>query len=488
MENNEKYIVKNIKGYREDIDLNDLWAEVSPNIPKRKKRRKIGFWIFGGFILGIMTISISWMTNTSTNPADLNLSNSEELKINQSEYLINKDIITSADNEPSLSGNSEIQNDVTISNFIDEVEINDVNIDFGEVVDKANKKNNTVKLIKPNQPIQLKNQAKSTSKIDGFNDGSIRLNITLPILRSGEKNVENMLSPYNIDNKKQEIRREIELSTRPLVILYGKIKSLDIKRNLRIPEIDIKMQKIEKPIAKINRWNVYFVGGGALVNRKLNTRSIELKPELDRRTAVTNVLGSWEVEAGVGFRISPKIKIMAGLNYTQIHEKANFESDYLVGFDVAANILIHKQDGSVEMETESSFDQRIRHTQEVRYNQLRLLQIPVRVTYELLSMDRFKVNIGGLTAYSVQQKYKGYTSISASEESYDLGLDRENKFRTKGSVSYGLFLEGITHISKMVDLSFHIGYKQTRKINTEIYLIDQQYNSLSFTSGLSRRF
>ena len=179
---------------------------------------------------------------------------------------------------------------------------------------------------------------------------------------------------------------------------------------------------------------------------------------------------------------------MTGLNYTQIHEKASFELEYLVDFEIETNSLILRQDGTIEDENGVNTAQGIRHIKETRYNRLRMLSIPVRITYKVLSFDNLSIEMGAMASYSISQSYIGYTSLSGSADSYNLTLDKENKFRTNGAVSYGLNIAGSTHLSNLLDLTFSIGYQKTKNINNEIYLIDQQYNSLSLTGGLYRRF
>ena len=63
MENNEKYIARQLRNHREDLDLDGLWSDVSPHIPKEKKRRRLGFWVFDGLLAVMFMTSIIMISN-----------------------------------------------------------------------------------------------------------------------------------------------------------------------------------------------------------------------------------------------------------------------------------------------------------------------------------------------------------------------------------------------------------------------------------------
>ena len=61
MDGNEKYIVESLKNHHEEIDMDGLWADVAPQIPREKKEKENGFldfWVIddcndvGGYWLG----------------------------------------------------------------------------------------------------------------------------------------------------------------------------------------------------------------------------------------------------------------------------------------------------------------------------------------------------------------------------------------------------------------------------------------------------
>lgn len=483
MESNEKYIVENIRNHREEIDLDGLWADVSPQIPKKKQRRRFGFWIFGG--LAVLTLlGISLAMYFPSEMVKSKMSTEGSMQESQSIVATNIDRITNENNS------------VKESKFI---ESDRKNNSSNALSNEGKLRENTSRSILQKQAIQandnfvrssntLKN--KKTNNIPPFyskdeSNGQDNSKSSFAVALNEEENdLKNIDSDEDTQSVDEYIKQVILAETATLT--RKELKPLSFDRIT--PEMDLEVSIIDNRLLQVNQWSAYVLSGGGIASRKLSTKEIELIPEIERRDAVVDVMGSWELEAGIGFRLSPKLKIMTGLSYTQIHEKASFASEYLIESETQSVNSIYWQDGTVENKTSSTTSQGTRRTTEIRYNQLSLLQIPLKASYEFLTIKRFKLNIGAFAAYTINQKYAGVTSFSASSSSYDLNLDQENKFRTSSSISYGLFLEGTTHLSRMLDLSFGLGCRQTNKINTEIYLIDQQYNSLSFTGGISRRF
>ncbi len=486
MDGNEKYIVESLRNHHEEIDMDGLWADVAPQIPTEKKRRKMGFWIFGSLIIALMLAGIGWVKIAPNDMDQDKLAASQEFNIDQKSNL--------NDNSKNQLQNQEVIDKSTLkpgkiaTTLASDEDVN--NIDNQKISIQTKTDNHTIQPItdqlhiqpkKDNQALQ-ENANTTESKIITDTKYPGILNSTYLNSRIGNSQAE---TEENYLDKSNIVKRTILNQTPQLDNYLSPLQSDEVPI---FHDMQIVIPKIKHASLSSNRWSIYVLGGGALVNRDLSTKSKELRSELVRREAVVDVLGAWEVEAGIGLRLSPRLRLSTGLNYTQIHEKAVFESDYLVDYEAQTNNVIHREDGSVENKAGKSVGQGIRHTEEIRFNQLRMVQIPVRMTYNVLNIDNYKVNIGALASYTIQQQYDGFSSMSASQESYDLRLDEEDKFRSSGSVGFGLFLEGSTHLTKMLDLTFGIGYKQTKRINSEIYLIDQQYNSVFLTSGISRRF
>jgi len=477
MENNENYIVENIRSHREEIDLDGLWAEVAPQIPKEKKRRRLGHWIIPGLTLVILLVGFAWVLDVSNQKVDSKLLTVEEIANEQNSQAIGseKEIL---EIELTTPKESRLAKNLTlIKNTKSEIS----NSKPSENV-KSTPKNKHIQKALFLESENNEDRQKSTTIFNGKDDFQKNIISSTSTIFKKQESVENDKFQNSSVNQLENNRTSIDI----IDLEDQELQALKYRRNLPRFVMAIPIIKIENP--KINRWSAYLIGGAAMVNRRLDIRIIELQAERDRRSAVIDVLGSWEVEGGLGFRITSKLKLMTGFNYTQIHERAEFDTDYLINYEIEKQNLIHFQDGTVTNESGSTDEDGIRHTQEIRYNQLSLFQIPLKVSYQFLKIDKVKINIGAFASYSFKQRYAGHTSLSASSESYNLDLDKENKFRKSGAISYGLYLEGSTHLTSMTDLSISLGYRTTNRINREIYLIDQQYNSLSFTSGFHRRF
>lgn len=478
MENNEKYIIDQIQGHREDVDIEALWADVSPHIPKEKKKRRVGFWIFGMAVLialftfsGILfdgDVESEKLTITDGKVANQDINNNESIskeiatneKVEKVEKLVHSDLQNKRNGEISAqvldakspSNNKSTTYKVHSNSFADENK-ND-----------PNALNSVVKIVSTNEtePGQTTEQIvnseivnKNTQLLEFIESSNVRANTSNELLAIS-------ILPIPMQN-----------------LLFRELDGIEFNHT---PLVRVNMQR------HLNRYSAYFLTGASFVQRSLTTNSIEFQPERDRRNSIVDVLGSWEVEGGFGMRLSQKLRLSVGLGYTQIHERARFESDYLVDIEAGSNNTVFRQDGSVLNIDGTYAGQGIEHSEETRFNEFKMVRIPIRLSYELMDLDKLELRLGVLGAFGISQGYSGFTSLSATSERYDLDLDLENKFRTSGTISYGLNIEGVTHLSKMLDLTFGIGYQKTQKINNEIYLIDQQYNSLSFTSGLYRRF
>lgn len=481
MDNNERYITGKIKDHREDVDLDGLWAGVSPHIPKKKQKRRGVFWLLGLCML-IAFFIFSWMSSSEND--------TESGKWAQRTIQNDRDEIASR-GEENRTVTMELNAEESSRNETLSV----------EPVDKADEVSKEVAVHAPvtNQRRKAISNYTSSfeSKLQKKNGKDTGLMVSNSIQKKSrangeEVNVNSMedTSQEIVDNALLEGPRE--KGNARLMYSLQSLKLLSMAPEYGGEEVAIDLPEIIRPSfaskAINGKWTIYVRGGAALGQRLLTSRTVELGLERDRRNEIASMLGAWSIEGGFGLKLRPKLTLQTGISYQQIHEKTEFETDYLVDYETMANNVIHKQDGSMDTEPQAQKGQGIRHTEEVRYNQLRTLRIPLRLQYEIVDLDGIKIDVGGMFAYSLNQDYVGFTSLSATSERYDLGLDPEGKFRSKGALAYGLSLMGRIHLSRMIDFSFGFEYQRATKINSEIYLIDQQYNLFSITSGFSRRF
>ncbi|MEM9548923.1 MAG: hypothetical protein AAGA77_23255 [Bacteroidota bacterium] len=477
MDKGEKYITQHLKDHREQVDMDGLWEGVAPHIPKAKRKRRIGYWMLGGVMLGIMISGVVIMTGL----ADSSAFSPTKLADFQKEDSVSKSISKKVGNLKEESDeNGKNLHTITPqkSNEKDQYKKGKrENFKFTSI-ESETKKNTFFNATSEDKKIKPNNKAKVTNS-----SPNVSPNIVLAptIHKSDNKNSNH----ENLNYDKTPIQERSELDELPLLAAKYSILNFESK-STEFNDVQVKVESKTAP--SLNRWSVYLLGGGAVVNRTLHSRSIELVDERNRRASIANVLGAWQVEGGLGFRWSPKLTLLTGLNYTQVHEKAQFETEYQVDYEDVINTSIHRQDGSVENNSTTVTEQGIRSTDEIRYNQFRMLQIPIRMTYEIFQLEKIKLRIGAMTSFGIQQSYVGFTSFSGFQPSYDLSFDQDKKFKTRGTLTYGLFLEGATHLSRMTDFTFGLGVNRTSTMNTEIYLIDQQYTILSISTGLSRRF
>ena len=485
MENNEKYIIKNLKHHSEEIDLDGLWDEVSLHIPKEKKQRRFGFWIIGGVIIGLLSLGLYWMNTQEPNHDDIHQSLISVSSDEKSNTEFDKAELVS--NKLKLEKNSEVKE---VQDPIEEYSSNPTQT-LAQQPSIINQEKSV------GLPNVIQENPSDQNSYENINDDNSNLKSNSSSNATElYSSIPNTISRVN-EQKNKEIENEnpsVEKRSIKSPLLHIPFltnqnqQPLSHKRDMASINSNVGIHIQKQSNILINRWSFYINGGGGYANRNLSTSTIELQPEANRRNTIVDVLGSWKVDGGLEFRVMPKWRLSLGLGYLQIHEKATFETDYLIPIDVEKEHTVYYQDGSVENNLEQGNGEGIRHTEEIRFNQLKMLRIPVRISYQLLNWNSSKIHLGASAAYTIRQNYDGFTSLSPSQERYDLDLDLDNRFRTNGSMSYGIFMEGTTHLTSAVDLTFSLGYQKIKNINTELYLIDQEYNSLSLTSGLRHRF
>ena len=473
MENKDKYIVDKIRNHREEVDMNALWDHVSPHIPKPKKKRRIAFWIFGGALLFVL--SGLFLLDSFSQPIENTRENGNEyaskIEVGAFSSEIGKSGQTVSNNPSGESNSTQIE-----TREEKEIKNQTLNTEAFKI------DNNTTNTTLENNESSYDNQSAVGNILTNANEETDIKDAPITQIGLVEKNDEDLLNDKVEDIVISQVDREI-------TSLDKLISDLNFIEHEGLDEIalDKKVDVLKVGITENRIWDAYFLSGGSVANLVLNAGSADVVQEAERLESITEVLGSWHVEAGVGLKIFPRVKLSFGLGYIQIHEKASFETEYLVNNVIETNSEIHRQDGSIENDFSSEIVSGTRYTNEQRFNQLRILSIPVRLAYRLLNVDIFQVDVEGSSALAIHQSYDGFTSFSGNTASYDLGLDADSRFRTGGAIKYGIGLKGAMHLNRRTDLNLRIGFEKLRNITTEAYLIDQQYTLYTLSCGVSHR-
>ena len=473
MENKDKYIVDRIRNYREEVDMNALWDQVSPHIPKPKKKRRIAFWIFGGAVLFVL--SGLFLLNVHTQNTDNRIfdgneyaSNSKDSSISPKEEKIG---LLSSDSPKEAAQPFQIQTNPDKNIKGENLKPELIKDDKIEVITSFNLSES----INNNQP-SIVNELRDVKQEKNHKD-ALLTQIGYPDQEDGAF----------IQNRNED---EMPTRTTREVVSLDKLSSdltFIIQRDLGELRLDKQVDVLKGTKANFRIWDFYFMSGGSLVNQTLKALSADITAEAERIESITEVMGSWQLEAGIGFKISPKIKLSFGLGYLQIHEKASFETEYLVDNVIETNNFINRQDGTVENDFSTKIVSGTRYTNEQRFNELKIISIPIRLSYRLLNIDVFQIDVEGASSLAFHQSYEGFTSFSGSTSSYDLNLDEESRFRTRGALKLGLGLKGAMHLNRRTDLNLRIGIEQLRNITTTEYLIDQKYTFYTLSCGISHR-
>ena len=474
MKGKEKYIIDQISSHNESVNTDELWADIAGHIPQPKKKKRGAIWLMAG--LPILLVGLWFMSTDSwvSNEAE------KENVILGSSPILNESIANnrSSESDEPLELNSNIKSEVQAK--LSKLEKNK----SSEIITTTTLSNSE------SSTAEVKKHKEINTSAQSNNTNVARVNSE--IVYSGAELVY-VLSPTPMESSKDwKEDKNKQLTERKLKIYVAELEALGINKVQYESGLELEpLQPVVIEIAnkhRANRWSIYGNVGAGLVGRTLNALSSELEPELNRRESIENVQGHWSIDLGIGYRITPRITMISGLRYEQIHEEARFRTEFIGATEVDKIIDVHRQDGSITQSSLTETSEALFKTNEIRKNSLRFLQVPIGMRYQLLDLNGYKLSLNGEVAFNIIQNYSGYTSFNENEASYSLRNDTQNRFFGQRTLSYGLGIGVSKFISSNVDGVLGVSYRKTTEVNSKSYLIDQSYNLLSFRLGVQRRF
>lgn len=487
MENKEKYIIDSVKSHREEVDIDSLWASLDGKIPQPQKRKRGVFWwanlngetlksfkvgkllllCLVGLLIGYWTINIDAPLSKArkTNSAlktDKNDIKSESAPIVKAEVANKLNRIT----------NKQIQNEDVIANRYNKDVIK-------EAIKESRSNNIRVEKKYSYQSINDNTQTIKNKIIESDYSGNQNPKVEIPKVST--------LPKYNTVAKEKtnysDQRSNVDIK-------FLKHKALDFSRFhsstlLNTPSLSVS--NIKYPVhQKRPKFEVFVLGSTSLISRSLDAKDVEQNPEVLYRDRVEKAKVGWSTTVGLSYQLTSDFRVSTGLEYEQYHEQAKFEATYIVdGGGQELSSTTYFQDGSSSINSSQALVER--KTNEVRNNNIRFLNIPFSLDYRLYSFGAIDFNVSGHFAYSIYQGAKGYTSYMSNQSSYDLSLDKDGRYARFGAMKYGLGFNLQNQFSKNVVGVLGIRYTQTGGINSEQYMINQKYNSITFSIGLHHK-
>ncbi|MEE9437618.1 MAG: hypothetical protein V3V14_01380 [Saprospiraceae bacterium] len=493
MNNKEKHIINTIRSHREDIDLDSLWNNIANDIPKQEKRKdKFVWWFFGLFIM-VSIATIFYYSNANRNtdaPSNKNIvvhqNNDNNTFLTQDSPKVLQDRINEI---ASVNNNNNTTNDTPSHQSTDNYKKSEINNFTGQspINSLSNTPINNIKFDTRNDKIT------SDTKSNNSKDYSLVTVMSEQVNYSRKNSIE-IATTYEqvIDDKpttggklketKIIIREDIIIKT--LIPLTFDLLVANNKTHLKTPNIKLyRKNNLSTP-----HWALEINLGGSLINRNLSSTP-EFKSEKMRRSQIESVKGGFQLNTGVKYSVNKKFDVFLGLQLVNIIEKSQFSTSYIITTEEEVTTsTTYLQNGNIIEEKSNITLNNIRNTSEIRANKLTLVSIPIEIRYRIIQNENYKVIIGLNTAYSIYQKYNGHTSTSFNMPAYNITNDNSNKFKNKGAITYGIGATIEKPLSKLLNARFGLNISTTNGINNENYLIDQQYNSLTFITGISRKF
>lgn len=479
MENKEKYIIDQINNYRETVDTDDLWANVVGAIPQKEEKKRRGLiWFWGGlFLFSLISLFGYMLIDKSEGIRNFNGLQKNEKTIEES--------------SPSIVNltNPEDSNDIVNEKLEKELK------------QKSETEINAISRAKTETKEKNENQVLTSKSF--LYDGAAKefsqsvrntVNEIGEDLIDGSYSVVNELD-YNTKGlfigTKQDSNTKVIIDRNENVLYLSPLgfSKLDYRRNLILNKAEFsKVDLLTEQSMKVNKWSLIINTGASFITRNLTSTDTESIDQRNRRDQIENVIGGWDVTAGLSYRLSPALSIASGLTFGQIHERSTYNTSYLIeseGQQITS--IIHTQDGSVNSISENVTSYTNRESNEIRNNTLKYYSIPVILKYRLIENDKYRLSLNGTVAYSFSQRYTGFTSLDENQPAYDLALDMKNDFDRSGAISYGLGLDVSRRLSNVWDMNIGVGASRMQGISSTTNFIEQKYNLYTLKFGVSRK-
>jgi hypothetical protein len=479
MENKEKYIIDQINNHRETVDTDDLWANLADSIPQKKEKKRRGvIWFWGGlFFFSIISLFGYMLIAKSEEATTLNGLNNDEIFVEK----IMQPLSLTKHEESNGTAIGELKQDELISS----------QKETPSTIKKNKNEKDWDQALLDNNTLQNKILDEPITPFDNTDqENKSKINEDEFLVANGENDSNNSDESKIKSKKDLEAKAGINRIENIAELSPLELNKLNYRRKIfQLSGMDIRnVDLTTEQSMKVNKWSVFLNSGASFITRSLATSDPESIDQQDRRDQIEKVIGGWDMSAGVSYIFTPSISIASGFMFGQIHERSTYTTSFLIeSEEEQITSIIHTQDGAVNSVTENAKSYTQRETNEIRNNSFRYFSIPLTLKYRLIENEKYRLSLSGTLAYSLSQRYSGFTSLDVNQPAYNLALDINSDFNRSGAMTYGLGLNVCRRLSPNWNMDFSISTRRLRGINSEINPIDQKYNLNTLTFGVSRK-
>ncbi len=296
MENSEKHIVNTIKSHREEIDANELWANINPHIPKQKKQRRIaGWWTTGILLLIGMWMISAWMIDGSSR----NIASASSISLLQK----NEGHQNTIANLSKIIADSRIEN-IQTRNLKRQKSIESKMVEniTNNIKTNYNNKLSNKKLTKEKEIENFISIVSSNRKNYNLQRPSVSI---VPYFVTPPQKQKEQLSKIDCAPERNTIQKQNRQAIQMTTIGNKYTYPIEnIKSEIETPKVVVPKKIVILKKQPMQRWSIFVSGGVSLLERHLKVHRSELEAERDRRQNIESVLGGWELLIGLGYNVS----------------------------------------------------------------------------------------------------------------------------------------------------------------------------------------
>jgi len=475
----ENIIQRKYDAQQDELNLDALWANVAPEIPKEKSNHKFIFWFIGiSAIVAILGLSGLYFFNDNSR-ASLTIGESSIVKSN-----INSEPVTKKD----LTRNELNQN------------ASEENVDLKNVQQDFNALSQQQTLATQEDVQRLKETISSMQQVIKSQNAAVKQLVSTLNAQSNNQHWDvtrstqsNLTIVENNDSKIEENDKLVRTTLRNFNSLSRQMPTLDFKASkapidftyVPMSESEVLKEKEEK---KLFRSFEALVGYG-IAMKSLNSKTSSAQNVLTTRKGNESTLEVLSFDLNYSRQISNQLIFGIGLNYDLQTERTihQFEANENVLLDETLLETITEENGNTQEITGSARANTTVFTTKTRYNYYQKISLPIRLSF-FKEFGKWQGDFGVGTRVCLYSNQTGFIQENTNTE-YNIESDKQDYFDALWSTELlgfvGLNYQANDKISWRSTFNYQFGVKGWETANNPI---KQRYHLLNFKSGINYRF
>ncbi len=471
----ENIIKSKYDAEQSDLNLDALWANVAPEIPREESNRKFIFW-FMGFALIFLSLGFTGLYLFDSNSMTIE----ESFHPTDDESQILSEMMESKDGQTDQKVSQE-----SIDQRIGEDHEEDKQTDEGS---------NTVEFKK--EVMRLEETIVSMKEIvKSQNETLLQVASTLNIV--SKKMEAQVNDPLKVATDKDdltftEVKEEITGLRKSMIkldLLTQKMSPLEFdesRKSLQVQLTDIRESK--KKIKNFYQSFEVLIGFG-IAQKSLRSKENADENILKIRNENESTLEVLSFDLNYNRQLSEHLIFGTGLNYDLQTERTThrFVNNEMVLIDDALLTTITDEGGNLQELIGSGLTNARMTTTKTRYNYYQKISLPFRLSY-FRDLGKWKYDIGIGTRVNLYSQQSGFIQEEINGE-YDIRTDELDYFNAQWSTELlgviGFNYKVTESISWRSTFNYHFGVNGWETKNNPI---NQRYHLLNFKSGIQYRF